>query len=870
MDLFRKYRVHLAPLLSRLFTAMSRSGELPFAFNNGTIVVLYKAGDRTDPANYRSITLLNADYRAYARVLATRLSAVLPSIIDPQQTAFLGQRSMGETILLLQLLPRALAVHTSGAAAVSCDIRKAYDTVSRDFLQQSMAALGVGPQFRQTVGMILSNTRACASVNGSLSDPAIFYAGVRQGCPLAPLLYLFIGQALSCFLRAQGIGITIEGQNLSAAQFADDMTAFLPSLDKVPEFMSAMTTFGAASGQCLNPNKTKILLMGNLTGGRGPHIDSVDAGNGNTIQVVKRLTILGVSIEACSDREGLGEALPDWAPIQAEVARRGSKISRLPITAFARGCANSAYAMSMLLFQAEFSGLPRATELSRIQSNAAALVDHKRDPAVSRNGQQRRFHGISAVNQLGNPADGGFGVLPIRQHIWSRHAMWALKLVQGLAAPLSEVPPWVLAARVALSGPMRSVHPIAIFGWKPSIRQLVQCPPPLRRMFESIAHLPPLQIINTVTPGNWCSSAPLWHNPLLEIENLGPPLHETYTLLHMMGIDTLVELANFIQDLEAPISTQPRVTSMTAIWKFIFRLKARALWAALPPSWISAAAQAPTHPPVMDTFLAVALATLGWQQGVTCIPLSQLSVRGGTEIQLQALLQPRRDKQLAFEQLAHSISGSTEMTAVPGYQPRIPALLREMWKLKCGNVVKEPYWRLVLDAIPTAQRRHTETEQCSCGVSNAGRAHHFWQCPIAQQVVAVVDTELARFANQQAGQHITLKATDIWLGKHPAGVRPWLWQLVCMATIAAMESGRRQMSSLRLGDSHHSSAAIISRMGNSAVAGMWVLLADAASGHKLPSEQADRRPEPFLRFDTTSEHWVPTILDVINRSSFKC
>ena len=128
-------------------------------------------------------------------------------------------------------------------------------------------------------------------------------------------------------------------------------------------------------------------------------------------------------------------------------------------------------------------------------------------------------------------------------------------------------------------------------------------------------------------------------------------------------------------------------------------------------------------------------------------------------------------------------------------------------------------------------------------------------------MTAVVDTELARFANQQAGHHITLEATDIWLGKHPAGVRPWLWQLVCMATIAAMELGRRQMSRLQLGDSHHSSAAIISRAGNSAVARMWNLLAEAASGHNLPFKQAERRPQPFLRFDTagTNGHRVPTV-----------
>ena len=53
------------------------------------------------------------------------------------------------------------------------------------------------------------------------------------------------------------------------------------------------------------------------------------------------------------------------------------------------------------------------------------------------------------------------------------------------------------------------------------------------------------------------------------------------------------------------------------------------------------------------------------------------------------------------------------------------------------------------------------------------------------------------------------------------------------------------------------SAAIISRAGNSAVARMWDLLVEAASGHKLSFQEAERRPQPFLRIDTTGEHWVP-------------
>lgn len=95
----------------------------------------------------------------------------------------------------------------------------------------------------------------------------------------------------------------------------------------------------------------------------------------------------------------LYEAIPNWQSIQAEVTRRCSNISRMPITAFTRGCASSSYAVSKLLFQAEFSGLPRATELARIKSNIAALVEHKRDPPCSESDSDSSMAPTSLVTQ---------------------------------------------------------------------------------------------------------------------------------------------------------------------------------------------------------------------------------------------------------------------------------------------------------------------------------------------------------------------------------------------------------------------------------------------------------------------------------------
>ena len=64
------------------------------------------------------------------------------------------------------------------------------------FLLAVLRQLGLGDGFLRWVQLLLMQTQAAAAVGGSLSRPAFFAAGVRQGCPLSPLLYLCLAQAL--------------------------------------------------------------------------------------------------------------------------------------------------------------------------------------------------------------------------------------------------------------------------------------------------------------------------------------------------------------------------------------------------------------------------------------------------------------------------------------------------------------------------------------------------------------------------------------------------------------------------------------------------------------------------------------------------
>ena len=183
-------------------------------------------------------------------------------LIDREQTAFIPGRQGGENIMLLQGLQPYLVSQGRSAVVVFCDFCKAYDTIDRGFLRRVLGTVGLGPGFLRWVDLLLTHSRSRANVNGFVSAAVPFCAGVRQGCPLAPLLYLFVGQALQRFLRSQHLGLAVKGRSFTALQYADDANVLLSSFSDVPAFLEAMATFAAASGQALNLDKTFLLPLG--------------------------------------------------------------------------------------------------------------------------------------------------------------------------------------------------------------------------------------------------------------------------------------------------------------------------------------------------------------------------------------------------------------------------------------------------------------------------------------------------------------------------------------------------------------------------------------------------------------------------------
>ena len=119
----------MAPDLLSVLNFSFRDGHFPISLWSGVITLLFKKGDRLNPANWRPITLLNVDYKICAQALAPRLLKVIHHMVGPDQTCGVPGRFIGKNVALLRDLAHYCEVTNFPTAILSLDQEKAFDRV---------------------------------------------------------------------------------------------------------------------------------------------------------------------------------------------------------------------------------------------------------------------------------------------------------------------------------------------------------------------------------------------------------------------------------------------------------------------------------------------------------------------------------------------------------------------------------------------------------------------------------------------------------------------------------------------------------------------------------------------------------------------
>jgi hypothetical protein len=132
-------------------------GYLPEDTTKGTIAFIYKnKGDPRDMRNYRPITLLQVDYKIYAKILVARPKKKITNIISPAQLSFVLGRVVIEMTHLLKLIHAYLDENEEDGLILALDWEKAFDRPNWDYYHKALEALNFGTHFI-TLATMLSN-----------------------------------------------------------------------------------------------------------------------------------------------------------------------------------------------------------------------------------------------------------------------------------------------------------------------------------------------------------------------------------------------------------------------------------------------------------------------------------------------------------------------------------------------------------------------------------------------------------------------------------------------------------------------------------------------------------------------------------------
>ncbi|CAI5473818.1 unnamed protein product, partial [Closterium sp. Yama58-4] len=219
---------------------------LPPAALEAVTVLLHKKGAKDQVQNYQPITQLNSTYKLVARVLANRMRKVLHKVISEEQYGFLPGRRLADGVSLIADIVDAAKCKDADWYLLLVDFQKAFDSVSRDYLFGTMERMGFPRKFVRCKG-----------------EPVAVSKGVRQGCLLAPYLFLCAVEPLCQEAIRRKLGISNPfGDRLAYLGYADDTTLVLKGKRQIGRAVKLLGEFGDKSGLRVNNDKSALLPLG--------------------------------------------------------------------------------------------------------------------------------------------------------------------------------------------------------------------------------------------------------------------------------------------------------------------------------------------------------------------------------------------------------------------------------------------------------------------------------------------------------------------------------------------------------------------------------------------------------------------------------
>ena len=179
-----------------------------------------KKGSKSDPSNYRPVSLTSVVCKIFEKIIKNKLSNHLieQNLLSPHQFGFIpGRNTNTQQLVSIKEWQKNLddSIPTD---VVYLDFRKAFDTVPHKKLLYKLSKYGIKGSLLTWIKDFLFNRTQYVKINNSKSEECPVSSGVPQGSVLGPMLFIFYINDLP------------DVCNVTTKIYADDTKAYTPML----------------------------------------------------------------------------------------------------------------------------------------------------------------------------------------------------------------------------------------------------------------------------------------------------------------------------------------------------------------------------------------------------------------------------------------------------------------------------------------------------------------------------------------------------------------------------------------------------------------------------------------------------------------